>query len=487
MRVVKREIDAKEGEGSMTLVTQDPDDLWHLYYLIAPGDDLTMSTVRKVSTAPGSATAERMRLTLCLEVTKLDIDPEAASLRVSGRNKTERAEVKIGQFHTFTVEPGDTCVLKKKKWDKMYLERVETACDTQRRADVAAVIMSDGLANICLVSPHRTILLQEIEVKIPKKRGEAGSQEKSITRFLDSVCKSLLRIKQDVVKCVLVASVGFLNQRLMTFAASTDPYRTELAPFLREAAVMCKASSGHLHSLAEVLADPVIQSKLRDTKAAAEIAVLQKFISMLAVDPHRAFYGYAQVRAACDAGAVATLLITDELLFRPSTKPSWLQERARYVKLVEDVRSQGGAVSVFSAMHVSGEQLRNLTGIAAILRHPMEDLEEMDTFEDFLREEEEEKEATHHEDAQDGSDSVAEVQKKDGASLDKKDRPRERTPMPYFVEAVPQGKLRWEPVTKKILMDLESGEVIEVEISYDGELSATNSEDGLSDRDDDLE
>lgn len=72
-----------------------------------------------------------------------------------------------------------------------------------------------------------------------------------------------------------------------------------------------------------------------------------------------------------------TLLISDKL-FRVADVP----RRAAYVKLVEEVKQGGGTVHVFSSMHVSGEQLNQLTGIAAVLRFPLpelEDEEDLDT------------------------------------------------------------------------------------------------------------
>lgn len=50
--------------------------------------------------------------------------------------------------------------------------------------------------------------------------------------------------------------------------------------------------------------------------------------------------------------------------------------RAAYVALADGVRAGGGVVHVFSSMHVSGEQLNQLTGIAAILRFPLPELED---------------------------------------------------------------------------------------------------------------
>ena len=48
------------------------------------------------------------------------------------------------------------------------------------------------------------------------------------------------------------------------------------------------------------------------------------------------------------------------------------------MKLVESVRENGGQVYVFSSMHVSGQNLQQVSGIAAILRYPLPDLDELE-------------------------------------------------------------------------------------------------------------
>ncbi|OMO98068.1 Translation release factor pelota-like protein [Corchorus capsularis] len=47
------------------------------------------------------------------------------------------------------------------------------------------------------------------------------------------------------------------------------------------------------------------------------------------------------------------------------------------MELVKSAQKAGGKAFVFSPMHVSEEQLAKLTGIAAILRFPCPDLEEL--------------------------------------------------------------------------------------------------------------
>jgi protein pelota len=42
------------------------------------------------------------------------------------------------------------------------------------------------------------------------------------------------------------------------------------------------------------------------------------------------------------------------------------------------VRAGGGEALVFSSLHVSGEALNQLSGVAAILRFPLPELEDME-------------------------------------------------------------------------------------------------------------
>lgn len=58
-------------------------------------------------------------------------------------------------------------------------------------------------------------------------------------------------------------------------------------------------------------------------------------------------------------------------------RAAFVQRRA-YAKLVDGVREAGGDAHIFSGAHVSGEQLDQLTGVAAILRFPLPDLEDQE-------------------------------------------------------------------------------------------------------------
>jgi len=188
-------------------------------------------------------------------------------------------------------------------------------------------------------------------------------------RFYSTVYTSLLRhLPFNNLKVVVLASPGFTRDSLYDyiFAEATRTGNKSLLT-AKNKFVRVHVSSPHVHSLVEALKSPEITAQLKETKFAREGVVLDRFFKMLGSDELRAWYGPEHVALAVDRGAVGTLLISDRL-FRASDP----RERNRYVAMVEAVRTKGGEVCIFSSMHESGEQLNQLSGIAATLTFPLD-------------------------------------------------------------------------------------------------------------------
>ncbi|KAL4714575.1 hypothetical protein ACJJTC_006621 [Scirpophaga incertulas] len=377
MKLVFKNIE-KDGCGSIGLIPEESEDMWHAYNLITEGDSVTASTVRKVQTesSTGSSTSNRVRTTLTINVETIDFDTQACVLRLKGRNIVENQYVKMGAYHTLDLELNRKFTLKKVLWDSVALERVDIACDPAQSADVAAVVMQEGLAHVCLITPSMTLVRSKIDITIPRKRkGFIQQHEKGLNKFYDAVMQGILRhVDFNIVKCVIIASPGFVKDQFFDFmmqqAVKTD---NKLLIDNKSKFLLVKASSGFKHSLKEVLQEPAVISKISDTKAASEVKLLESFYTMLQLEPSKAFYGKKHVEKANENLAIETLMISDKL-FRCQD----IQQRKSYVALVDTVRENGGDVRIFSSMHVSGEQLDQLTGIAAILRFPMPELEDSD-------------------------------------------------------------------------------------------------------------
>eukprot|EP00898_Chlorokybus_atmophyticus_P003546 jgi/Chlat1/4192/Chrsp27S08878 len=374
MKLVHRNI-GKDGAGSIKMIPEQDEDLWHAYNLISEGDRVLATTFRKVQkeTAGGGAgDSERVRLKLCITVESVEYDAAGAVLRLHGKNVSESEHVKFGAYHTIELDLQRAFTLSKDNWDSVALRTVKTACDPAATADVAAVLMAEGLAHVCLVGPACTVDRARIETSLPRKRGAAAAgHEKARTKFFEQVLQAIVRhVTFETVKCLVIASPGFTKDAFYQYMMM-EAQRQDIRSILENKGriILAHSSSGYKHALKEVLADPHVAGQMKDTKAAKEVAALNDFYTMMGNDATRAFYGPGHVEAAHERLAIQTLLISDSL-FRNANVPT----RKRYVQLVEEVKQNGGEVFIFSTMHPSGQQLDNLTGVAAILRFPMPDL-----------------------------------------------------------------------------------------------------------------
>jgi protein pelota len=125
----------------------------------------------------------------------------------------------MGAYHTLDLELNRKFSLRKPEWDSISLERVEMACDPNQSADVAAIIMQDGLAHICLITNSMTLVRLKVDVNIPRKRkNNVAQHEKGLAKFYDSIIQGILRhVNFDVVKCVLIASPGFVKDQFYSY------------------------------------------------------------------------------------------------------------------------------------------------------------------------------------------------------------------------------------------------------------------------------
>ncbi|XP_074634988.1 protein pelota homolog isoform X3 [Acropora palmata] len=369
MKLVAKNFE-KDSSGSVVLVPEEAEDMWHAYNLIAVGDHLKSTTIRRVQneSMTGSVSSSKVRTTLTIAVEGIEFDTQACMLRIKGRNVEENQYVKMGAYHTIDLELNRKFTLIKEYWDVIALERV-------------------GLGHIILVTSSMTVVRAKIDMNVPRKRkGFCSQHDKGLLKFYDALIQGILRhINFDVIKCILIASPGFVKEQFCDYMFQ-QALKSDWKAITENKSkfVLVHSSSGHKHALkgtnasyiflTEVLADPTVTARLAETKAAGEVKALDTFFSVLQMEPDRAYYGIHHVEKASEASAVETLLVTDEL-FRSTDLPT----RKKYVKLVESIKDNGGDVRVFSSLHVSGEQLGQLSGVAAILRFPMPEIDSEET------------------------------------------------------------------------------------------------------------
>ncbi|PLN76352.1 eRF1 domain 1-domain-containing protein [Aspergillus taichungensis] len=403
MRLIKNKVELN-GSGTVTLCPEEPEDMWHAYNLIRPGDLLRASAIRRVTTTQdtGSTSSARVHLTLEIRVKSLDFDPQSSQLHVGGQIVNETPHTKVGQHHTLDLELNRNFTLEKEigaagegvGWDSIAIQMLKDAVDEggKRRAEAIAVVMQEGVAHICFIGQFQTVLKQKVEMSVPRKRQGSSDHDKGLSKFYQTTLDTLLRqmefntsatsqTSNEPVRPILLASPGFVaagfQKHIQSAAATTTPALKRLVPSL----VVVHSASGYLHSLTEVLQSPAVKSILADTKYARETKLMDQFQEQLRKETNRATYGPREVESAVDQGAVGRgggVLIVSNRLFRSQD----VAERKRWVSLVDRVRDiEGGEVRVLSSDHESGRRLDSLGGVAALCTFPVMD-EDLDSEED---------------------------------------------------------------------------------------------------------
>lgn len=402
MRIVKRHID-RDGSGSVTLCPEEPEDMWHAHNLILVGDYLTATAIRRItneSATTGATSSQRVQTNLTIKVKSLDFDPQAGQLHVSGQIARENKHAKVGQYHTLDLELNRNFTLEKTVgglddgagWDSVAQTQLMEAIDPNKSTEAVAVVMQEGLGNICFLTSHQTILKQRVEVNVPRKRtgaGRSADHDKGLQKFYSTVLDTLLRQLEALLENkdssasfpILLASPGFVAQGFLKHinelaASKGDKLLQELVR--RKAFIVVHSSSGHLHSLNEVLNSPEVRARLQNTQYARETAVMDDFFALLRKDDGRAWYGPREVEQAAEKGAIGRgggILLISNSLFRSQD----VATRRKWVSLVDKVRDvEGGEVRILSSDHESGKRLEGLGGIAAILTFPIEDMDEIE-------------------------------------------------------------------------------------------------------------
>lgn len=393
MKIVKFGVDSKKNTGFVKFVTQESEDMYHLYNIISKGDLVEGSTVRNVvkeGLSGGSKSKDRIRMTIRIQVERVEFDAEQCALRINGRNVRENEHIKMGQYHTLELELGFPYTLEKPEWDQLHLERLRESADTSRKAELVCIVVDEGLCHICLVTSAMTLTKARIERHFPKKNH--GNYASAKTKFFREIYESFQRhCDFNRIKVVVIGSPGFWNEELLSYmmeqslkahsAASSQGNEVsrggksqssrensagQSLHRFRERIVLCRASSARKVAVEELLESPEMQKEMQDVRAVNDVRVLAAFHKALADDQYRACYGLAEVTYADSQFAVDTLLITDSLLHTVD-----FEQRKVLLALLGSVKERGGTVCVLSAMHSSGAQLSLYTGIAALLRFPL--------------------------------------------------------------------------------------------------------------------
>lgn len=336
MKIIEENLKGKEGE--IKLIPETVEDLWHLKYIIEPGDVVFSLTKRaRESTDKLRSDKEMVVVRLGIEVERVEFHKFANRLRITGKIV---GGVEESGYHTLNITQGRELSIIK-KWKDEQLERLKTAVESSNRPEIVMVTIEEGEAVIGVLRQWGVEEVGVVRGSYGKDRGD-GRRE-----FFGEVYAALKNLD---FKYLIIAGPGFTKNDFYEFLKEKENID----------AIITDTSSIGTRGFIEVLKRGVVDRIVGELKIAKDAEFIDRLLEEIAKDG-RAAYGLEEVKKAFEYGAIETLLITDEFLRKE-------REKWDIDEFLKNAESMGAEIVIMSSEFEPGKRLNALGGVAALLR-----------------------------------------------------------------------------------------------------------------------
>ena len=350
MRVLHKDL----AHGTLKLLPENPDDLWHLRHIIEMGDIVWAVTFRRDDREEGKARAdkaERRRMYLGVEVEGMEYADFSDHLRISGLIRDGPEDVPRGNHHTLTVEAGTDVKVQKARWHGYELDRIEEAVRATRRPKVIIVCIDDEGAVFAAVRQSGVERLSEVAGPGSMKGADRPPKGARDEHF-GELAAELKRLRTGGEPLVVVGP-GFTRTTFLEWLRGHEPG-------LAEGAATEGTGQAGMVGVYEAIKRGMVSRVVEGARVEAETELVESLFAGIGRGDGTVAYGAVEVRAAIDSGAAETIMVSDTVVRDPSV-----------VAMLDSAEHRGARITVVSTSHEAGERLARLGGIAALLRYAL--------------------------------------------------------------------------------------------------------------------
>jgi protein pelota len=338
MRIIKLDADKRK----VWLVPENAEDMLFLERFIEPGDRISGVASRKVRQEEHGK-SERQPIYVTVIVDQTEFKPENMTLRIAGKvcECKPQGVAPLGSLQTINLSRGQRIVLEKTEMHSIHVKQLRRM--QHGREPILVVVLDDELATVAELRATHLVKVAEFRSKKHGKRFESSPWKKDFFQRIADV------VRKSSARKLVIAGPGFIKEEFADFV------RGYFNGHILVESTSCVGVTG----LNELMKDRRITELLRDVELIEHEKRMEELFKYIAQGSGRALYGLSDVERAAELGAVETLLVLEELIFK---------EKAKIAELVESVEHARGRVYVLSSKSNAGKLLQGLGGIAAILR-----------------------------------------------------------------------------------------------------------------------
>lgn len=349
-------------KGVVKVLPESLDDLWHLFNVVAPNDEVYAQTTREVKVEREyTRPQEGRRVSVFLGVGVRDVawDRSLNRLRVHGIvcQAPEKVSVK-GSHHTLNLTLNKPVTIVKPRWPKHHLDRLKMA---SRAKGPPLLVMSIDDEEYCVavLRQYGVDVKAEARIRLPGKR-EAEKRDQAMRKALKEALKALRDEWTKTRSPIVVLGPGFVKNGFVRYA------RQEAPEFANGIVDVKSVNSAGVAGIREALRSGVFTKALGHVRIVEESRVMEEALARVGRGKMDVTYGFDDVRRASLFGAVERLLLADAKLRGAS-----VEERLALERVMREVEEKGGEIMIVSAEHEAGNKLLSLGGIVALLRFPI--------------------------------------------------------------------------------------------------------------------
>ena len=348
-------------QGFVKLVPSSDDDLWHLYNVIYKGDEVYAYSSRAIKTDQEYSrpkSSERVSAFMGVKVESVAWDKFLGKLRVHGIIIQAPDIMPTGVHHTLSIALNQPVTIVKTEWPKHLLERLVRASRTEKPIIILA-IDDEGFA-LAETKQYGVDIKLEERMKLPGKH-EAEKRLAATKSYFKRAVNSLNQLWSARPAPIVILGVDYIKNDFAKFLSD------DTAEIAKSVVDIKSANNGGVSGIYEALRSGVLQKAAKQMRIVAETEVVEEVMKRLGKSEATVTYGLEAVENAVQIGAVGTLVLADTMLREVGDK-----QRLHLEKLMQEVEQRRGSITVVSTEHEAGEKLIALSGIAALLRFPIQ-------------------------------------------------------------------------------------------------------------------
>ena len=341
-------------EGIVEVVPQTLDDLWHLSHIVEVGDNASSKTTRRIQDNTGdklrSDRGVKKTFYLGLDIENISFHLFTGKLRLTGViTRGPEDLIPLGSHHTLEVKLNTPLTIKKEKWPKWAIKRLNQAIDASKKLSALIIVLEDDTATIGLMRQFGIEYYGPIKGNVSGKRILDKNRQKNIVQFYEKVIESIEKF--DYIENIIIAGPGFVKNDFYDYIK--DKHKD-----LAKIAIIESTGSGGRVGISEVLKKGTVEKLTSENRVALEMMAVDNLLSQIGKNSSKIAYGLKETTNAINLGAVSELLILDTNVASENMGD-----------LMDMVENMKGEVLVISSEHEGGKQLESLGGMAAILRY----------------------------------------------------------------------------------------------------------------------